>query len=199
MALCSVICDTASGYGFTSFDDACQNNTYENPYLHRAEHVGCYQTLVGRYCSTPHSVLIIYIIGISNIWLHFCDHALLVRSTPQKSPLLFLTFILCPPSNSRCPSFESAFMHAFWFLSTGFLVVCTCVHLRMLPKLNNRPWFKFRKFCLQFYHNRFPTWRFFTVRNLVRFMHQFTPTLSFRALILFFSTSTILIFVYSTL
>ena len=190
MALYSVICDAARGDGVTSFHDACQNNTYEK---------GCSQTLVGHCCSTPHSVLIIYIIGISNVWLHFCNHALLVRSTPQKSPLLFLTFILCPPSNSRCPPFESAFMHAFWLLSIGFLVVCTCVHLRMRPKLDNPPWFKFRNFCFQFYHNRLPAWRFFTVRNLVCFTHQFTPTLSFRALILFFLTLTILIFIYSTL
>ena len=103
MALCSVIRDAALGDGVTfrrlpTFDDARQNNTSENPYLHSTEHVDCYQTLVGRCCSMLPSVLIIYIIGISNIWLRFCDHALLVRSTLQKSPLLFLTFFVRHPA-----------------------------------------------------------------------------------------------------
>ena len=100
--------------------------------------------------------------------------------------LLFLTFILRPPSNSRCPPFEPAFTHAFWLLSIGLLAVCTCVHLRMRQKLNKRPWFKFRNFCFQCYYDQLPPCRFFAVRNLICFMHQFTPTLSFCALILFF-------------
>lgn len=189
MALCLFIRDAARGGVFTSreshtFNDARQHNAYESSYAQRTEHVFCYQTLASDCCFPLFSELIIYIIGIR---LPFGGHAILVWEAPHN-----LLFSDRPPSSSRCPPFESAaFLHSFWLLSLGLLAFCICGYLHLLPKLDDR--FSFKYFCFQFYHDRWPRYRLFTVRNLVLFIQSFTPALAFRALIFFFLASSILI------